>query len=106
MPNVAKNDCVSFRTGDRSILGKGKNACWGRPDANALMFESGGRESVLLNIEVQGLNRVNRMTQQLAPSLKDHGQRHRNIQSMRLGTSLAERQQRSRVRPDSAGTCG
>ena len=52
MLNVSKKDAASFQTGDGSILGRGKIR--ERPDANTLIYEPGGQESVvLLNIEVK-----------------------------------------------------
>ena len=52
----------------RSILGKGKNASWERPDANTLTFEPGGTYSVVCNIEVEELNRASHITEKLAQS--------------------------------------
>ena len=43
-----------------------KNACSGRPDAKTEMFEPGGKESVLLNIDFEELHRMSRTTQSFA----------------------------------------
>ena len=63
---LSNKDTESFHTGDSSILGKGNNACSVRPRAKTLIFKAGGRESVLLNIEVEELTRANCVTQKLA----------------------------------------
>ena len=43
-----------------------ENLCLERSDANTLIFEQGGKESVLLNIEVKEINRANRITCRMA----------------------------------------
>ena len=67
---VSTKDTVCFQTGDRSILGKGTNACSGRPDARTLMFVPSRRQMIHLvgESEVKELNRARRMTQRLAKS--------------------------------------
>ena len=70
MLNVSKKDTVSVQTGDSSILGKSKDASSVRPDANTLFFDTGGKESVLLNIVFWEFDRANRTTQTLAPVSK------------------------------------
>ena len=54
MRDASMTHTVSFQNGDGSILGKSKNTCSGRPDANTLIFEAGGKKkSVVLNTESQ-----------------------------------------------------
>ena len=49
-----------------SQTGEKSNLCLERSDANTLIFEQGGKESVLLNIEVKEINRANRITGRMA----------------------------------------
>ena len=51
MSDVSAADVVSFHTGDRPILSYGEMVGSERPDANSLVFGSGGHH-VLLNMEV------------------------------------------------------
>ena len=50
---------------------------------HSLTFEVGGKDFALLNIEVEEFNHVNQRTQKDGPSLKTHGQIHRNTLTAR-----------------------
>ena len=53
MADVSTTHLLSFSERGRSLVATGRHAGNGRPDAYTVLFGPGGREHLLLNMEVQ-----------------------------------------------------